>query len=234
MQIPISNRKKLILSIDDFGLDKKTNARIFKLIELGKIDRVAVMIGGKISDEEVTKLLRSGIRIDIHLDIYRTAHMKKDPYEGVFLRVIHFLLKYLNGSIKTSSVHKSWKKQIDLFHDRFGKYPDGINSHEHVHFFPRYFHIVRLLQEHYSIPYLRFGKRDILGGKTPVAIILRVLHGFNMKGDYNQYLISSDHLVSLNWIKDIEKFLSNLPQGSIEIVCHSQKDEEFAILLKSF
>jgi len=234
MEIPVSNRAKLILAADDFGLDRKTNERILELVLLGKIDRVAIMTRGKMTEEEIEELRRSGVHLDIHLDISRVMHDTYKPRNGVFLRILEFVFKYIFGITKTSSVHMSWMDQIEDFHKKFGKYPDGLNSHEHVHFFPRYFHVARILQEHYSIPYMRFGNTDLLEHKNPVAKVLHILHKINKRSGHAQYVVSSDFLVSFDWIKDIKGFLANMPQGTIEVVCHPRRDEEYAALLENF
>lgn len=230
MEVPISNRKKLILAADDFGMDKKTNERILELVSLGKIDRVAVMARGKMTEEEIDRLIRSGVHLDIHLDISRVMHDTYKPRSGVFLRILEFVFKYVFGKIRTSAVHMSWMDQIEDFKQKFGKYPDGLNSHEHVHFFPRYFHVARVLQEHYSIPYLRFGTSGLLEHKASVSKVLYILHKIISRSGHAQYVVSSDYLVSFDWIKDIGAFLNNLPQGTIEIVCHPRRDEEYAAL----
>ena len=59
----------LIISADDFGVSEKANRAILELARDKKIDRTSVMMGGKISKDEVKDLLESGVKIDIHLHL---------------------------------------------------------------------------------------------------------------------------------------------------------------------
>ncbi len=228
------NRKKIILSADDFGISAKANSRILELASLGKIDRVSAMMGShrSFTQEEIVSLMHYGIKIDIHLDLPDFNVNRK--HTGIFSRI--FLLTYLHltGKINKKKTAASWKKQIELFKECFGKYPDGINSHEYLHFFSPYFQIAHNLQNKYNIPFIRLGKRDVLHFKDSRHFILRLMRYLISKKCALQNIISSDHMVSLDWIGDIEDFAKNLPQGSTEIVCHPEKDQEYQSILAWF
>lgn len=230
----IANRKKIIITTDDFGISDNANKLTFDLLDLGKIDRVSIMINGTITDEDVGKLINSGVRLDLHLDIQGSSREEKGWRKSAILRSVHFLLRYITGSLSTTSIKRSWANQLSLFHKRFGKYPDGINAHEHIHFFPPYFKTIRSLQEEYSIPYVRFGKLGLLGKRNITSAILDLVHKINFKRGLPADMVSSDYLVSLDWIDDLKHFLDNLPQGTIEIVCHPQREDEYSKLLENF
>lgn len=233
MEIPISNRKNIVVSADDFGLSARANRNILYLVSLGKIDRVAVMADGFITENEIRELVRSGVKLDIHLALRPSFADGKDG-RSIAARIFNFLKDYLLGEYRTDEVSRGWKRQIEKFHALFGKYPDGINSHEHVHFFPPFFKLAIRLQEEYPIPYLRFGNESVRTQKNKTGFVLALLRKMDLGRFRASSFASSDHLASLDWITDLEAFLDNLGSGSTEIVCHPHRAEEFVLLKKNF
>lgn len=233
MEMQISNRSNLILSADDFGSSERANRNILYLVSMGKIDRVAVMVHGTIYEQEIRELISSGVKLDIHLDL--TSHINSSEHiPALHLRVGKFLWNYLRGQYTASKVRANWEAQIEKFHQLFGKYPDGINSHEHVHFFPSFFKVVLKIQETYPIPYLRFATDSILPTKNSTCKVLALLHRFNRRKFATSSFASSNHLISLDWIENLDTFLDNPPSGSVEIVCHPHRAEEFVLVKNNF
>lgn len=229
-----SHREKLIISADDFGISERANRNILYLVSLGKIDRVGVMSRGIISPKEADELGRSGVKIDIHFDILHQFESDREKREGLLRRLIEFLGKFFTAEIWPLKVEKEWEKQFQSFKEIFGRYPDGISSHEHVHFFPPFFKIALRLQNKYSIPYIRFGKNLKINNHNIIAYILHFLRIMNMRTCNKFSCVSSNALISLDWIKDIDKFMENLPEGTIEIACHPEVAEEFVKIKKNF
>jgi predicted glycoside hydrolase/deacetylase ChbG (UPF0249 family) len=225
----------LIVSADDFGVSEKANARILELAKVKKLDRVAVMMGGKISAEEAKELLETGAKLDIHLHFYSKDYFEKRKGEsenGAFSRFFIFLIDFTVGRYSSAKVKMIWQNQIEEFHALFGKYPDGLNSHEHTHFFPTFFRAALKLKNKFAISYLRLGRKKIPMRFIPVAFVLNTLRRFDIKkGDIN----TSDYLVSFDWIKDQPKFFENLPKaGQTELIFHPEREEEFQFLKENF
>jgi len=229
-----SHRQKLIVSADDFGISPRSNRNILYLISLGKINRVGIMVNGEISPKEISELAHSGVKLDIHLDIPRKLGADRKKRNGVIARTVEFLKNILTGKISTKKVASDWEQQIEKFYTLFGKYPDGINSHEHIHFFPPFFKAALLLQEKYIIPYIRFGDSIQMRHHTIIAYIIHFLRIINQKACGPDGCVSSNYLVSLDWISNIDAFLSNLPDGKTEIVCHPELAEEFVKIKEYF
>jgi len=247
-----NKRKNLIISADDFGISPEANQKILKLIRAGKIDRVSIMVNENISPNEILELKNSEVLLDIHLELIEIKTKKRKLKDGIIKRSANFLFKYLFGKISAPAIELSWEKQIQKFKEIFAKFPDGINSHQHIHFLPAYFKIILKMSQKFQIPYLRFGKYGLIKGKNNVFHILNFLHKKNSR--VSDAFDSSDFLVSLDWIypvkyspwrvvrnygqfnrvKNIENFLENLPRGETEIICHPEREEEFEIIMKYF
>jgi predicted glycoside hydrolase/deacetylase ChbG (UPF0249 family) len=230
-----SHRRRLLVTADDFGISERANRNILYLISLGKINRVGIMTKGDISSKEISELIRSGVKLDIHLDIlHELGEDRKNRKKAVILRVLGFLGKIIAGKLSTKTVTADWENQINQFHELFGRNPDGINSHEHVHLFPPFFKITMQLQEKYMIPFVRFGDSVFVRHHNMVSHIMHYLRKINLKTCTLHGCVSTGSLISLDWITDLDQFLENPPEGTTEIVCHPELAEDFAKIKKYF
>lgn len=229
-----SHRQRLTVTADDFGISSRANRNILYLISLGKINRVAVMVNGLITEKEISELAHSGVKIDIHLDILHELGAERKERGGAISRGFDFIGKIITGKISPKKVSIDWDSQIEKFRELFGKNPDGINSHEHVHLFPPFFKIALKLSEQYSIPFVRFGDSVFVRHHNMVSHIMHYLRKMNISA-YNKHgCVSTGSLISLDWIDDIDNFLNNPPQGTTEIVCHPELATDFVKIKKYF
>ncbi len=230
----ITSHKNLIISADDFGISQLANNNILTLAEAEKLDRVAIMIDGVFSSAEIVRLKKTGVKLDIHLDSTHATSSKHRLKEGVLLRAIMFFSKHLLDHLNSRSKKTQWEKQLEKFHSLFGQHPDGLNSHQHIHFFPAYFKIITSLAQKNNIFFIRFGKIGLIKSNNKIYHILHQLRKIDNKKFISSSLDSSDYMASLDWIKDIPKFLTSLPAGTTEIVCHPERPEEFELIKKYF
>jgi predicted glycoside hydrolase/deacetylase ChbG (UPF0249 family) len=228
-----NKRENLVITADDFGKSEKANRNILELAKAGKLDRVAVMTDGEISSEEIRDLIASGVKIDIHLELdwqkKRRELMKDHTLKQSFI----FLLNYFRSG-RGKNISDQWANQVEIFRNIFGRYPDGINSHEYVHFFPAYFKIALELGKKYQMKNIRLGKKGFLGKRTLAHLILNNLCLVNRKYFRNSNVNSSDFFVSLDWISNIDNFLEKMPKGKIEIAVHPEREKEFDLIGKYF
>lgn len=232
------NRKNLIISADDFGKSETANRNILKLAEAGNLDRISVMVEGDISEKEIEKLCAANVKLDIHFELIWQKRRRNLLRDNTLRQGIVFLVNYLWGDWPVpahprsgaAEVKREWEGQIEKFRRIFGRTPDGISSHEHTHYFPAYFKIALELAKKYDIPFIRFGKKGLLGGQNSVRLILKITRWLNKKKFFRSKLSSSDYFAVLDWIKNFDEFLKNLPEGITEISCHPEREEEFELL----
>lgn len=232
-------RENLIISADDFGLNEKANENILQLVKLGKLDRVSVLIGGEFKKDQIEELLDSGIKLDIHLHLGTVAdwNRKNQRKENLVFRTIRFIAEHLSDRSIQRKLFKDWEAQILRFKKILGKDPDGINSHEYLHFFPPYFRVALRLSKKYEIGYFRFGRSGVIRAKDVgglASFILRRLWLYN-KEHFKKHLVpSSDFLLSFDWIRNPEKFLDRISQKvKVEVVFHPERDNEYEFLLRN-
>jgi predicted glycoside hydrolase/deacetylase ChbG (UPF0249 family) len=228
------NKKSIIVSADDFGKSELANRNILELAEGGKLGRVSVMADGKFSQDELKRLLSTHVKIDVHLDIKEWLEDKAQVQESFFKRSIIFWSNYLFGIFRRNEVEKKWGKQIMKFISVTGRNPDGINTHRYDHFFPSYFPKILRLAKKYKVSRIRFGQIVPAGKNKLTSSILGYFHERNEKYFRGSGLSTFSYCVSLDWIKDMERFIENLPNGEIELVCHPEREEERNLINKYF
>jgi predicted glycoside hydrolase/deacetylase ChbG (UPF0249 family) len=230
------NGKTITVSADDFGISHLANEKILELIRRNKIDRVEIMVSKNLKPEQIRELLDSGIKLDIHLHL---AKEKLDWWQnnprvidsGVVKRVLSFLYNYFFGKGVPKKVGQEWERQIIDFQKIFGRIPDGVSSHEHIHFFSPYFKVLLKLCDKYKISYIRLGKLPFRISSSKVSIILNWLKERN-QAKFKKYQIgTSDLMVSFDWVADFDGFLDNLPDNKVtEVVFHPELKSDFDFL----
>ena len=228
----ISKQKNnLAISADDFGASSIANQNILELVREGKLDRVSVMPHGSFSQDETSFLLRSGVKIDIHLDMQNHIEKERKLQQGALIRVLFFAKDFLSGKISSRKIEVLWEKQIIDFERAFGKYPDGLNSHQHIHFFPPYFKIILKLAEKFNISFLRFGKKSSFSLK-PIPFILNFLRFLDKKHFVKTDLQTTGLMIGADWIRDFdfEKNAPNILSRNSEIIFHPERNNEFSFL----
>ncbi|MFZ1720314.1 MAG: ChbG/HpnK family deacetylase [Candidatus Moraniibacteriota bacterium] len=226
-------RKKLIIVADDYGI-RETSKPILELAQKGVLDRVAVF-SERVTDEDMQSLFETGVAIDIHLEL---IHLLKTGYEdegSAFIRGINFIFRRLVGIVHPKKVEAEWRRQIILFRDRFGRLPDGLNSHEHVHYFPEFFSVTVALAEEFGIPRVRLGQKGIIKGKKGrlTAGILSFCSRFDTKYFRTKNIASSQWVTSFDWFADQGAFLQAMETSlysEVEVVFHPERAEEKSVL----
>lgn len=226
-------RKNLIITADDFGKSELANENILKLARLGKLDRVSVMADGDFAAGEVEELIATGVKLDVHFELAWQKKRRGKMKDSTLKQGIIFLVNHFRSG-QRKKIRKEWENQIEKFREIFGRYPEGINSHEYIHFFPVYFKIALDFAKQFGIPNIRFAKSGFLGKRNSAHLVLNSLCRWNKNYFFDSKLDSSDFFVSLDWVSDMEKFVKNLPEGKTEIACHPEREEELEMIEKYF
>lgn len=233
--LPPLDRSRLIVSADDFGISLQANQNILRLVTLGKIDRVAIMVNGNFNLDEIGQLIKAGVKLDIHLEMNRSSMEDKAKHaDAAFPRLLHFLFLYITRGVKTLEIEYLWENQINKFLQLFERVPDGINSHEHIHYFPPFFRIAFAIKEKYDIPYIRFAMKRIVPYSSFRALIIDRLRKINLRSISSIPFLSSDYMTSLNWMPDMDDLMNRFQPDSIEVVCHPEMKDEFNYITNRF
>lgn len=227
-------RGKFIITADDYGI-RQTAEPILRLVHEGKVDRVAVLIH-YVSLDQAKALIASGVKIDLHLELIGLLKSGSKVKESAMVRGINFFMRYYTGLLTSKKVEAEWRDQILRFEELFGRLPDGLNSHEHLHFFPSFSRVFIKLAREYGAEYVRFSKKGMI---LPLDfnLIARMLDVFWKRTHHlydNEPFRTSDYLVSLDWIADFGTFSRELPEGTVELVVHLEREEDYRAMLEYF
>lgn len=214
---------------DDFGASMRANDTILTLLHEQKVDRVSVMMRPTLTPDVITKLIESSVKIDIHLFIPQLHNVLK-LHDNTLQRGMRFLYYILNGTLTKKKISVEWDRQIKAFITTFGYPPNGLNSHEHTHLFPTFFHIACQLAEKHNISFIRCGTKGTRPRTTAISIILSIFHGFNRR-TLSKYpsLTTTRYLTSIDWLKNTQ--FSHMPKNT-EILFHPERPEEYDIVMK--
>lgn len=232
-------RSKIINVADDFGISQTANRNILKLVRHHKIDRVSVLVNhdpNNLKEQDIKELLAEPVELYVHLDYQDFYFIKPDRKlkEGVAGRSLNFCLGYLLGKGSPKKVERAWEQQIQRFIELFGRVPDGLNSHQHIHFFPLYFRVLMKLAKKYHISHIRFGSKGLVNSRHKVYLALKMLWMINVRWYRSYDCTSTDYLVSLDWIENIDHFFEKCPKGTIEVVFHPEREDEFETVMQYF
>ncbi len=117
---------------DDFGMSLAVNTGILDLAARDRLSATSVLVDGPaLANEQVAKLKNSGLQIGLHLN-FTESFGQQDlclPL-GQLIRAA-YLMKLPRQRL-TAAV----QRQLHKFFELFGRYPDYVDGHQHVHQLP--------------------------------------------------------------------------------------------------
>lgn len=226
-------RRKLTIAADDYGI-RETSQPILLLAQKGLLDRVAVF-SERVTDEDMQALFETGVAIDIHLELIHLLKTGQEDEGSALYRGMNFFFRRIFGIVNQRKVQGEWRRQIILFRDRFGRLPDGLNSHEHVHYFPEFFSVTVALAEEFGIPRVRLGNQGIMLGSRAglTAKILSVCSRMDRNIFQRSGRESSSWVTSFDWFAGEKEFFDTIgatAYSDVEVVFHPERPEERQIL----
>ena len=139
--------RRIWLCADDYGISPGVNAAIRELIARERINATSVMVAAPhFGSDEAAALdtLNSGRkRAAIGLHVTLTAPFKPisegfDPLrDGRFLPLNDMLRAAASRRLQSESLVIEIASQLRAFIDAFGRAPDFLDGHQHVHLFPQ-------------------------------------------------------------------------------------------------
>jgi hypothetical protein len=231
------------LVADDYGISRAVNAAIRDLMALGSINATSVMVvASGFDDEEAAKLSasRGDGAVGLHLTLtapFRPLSSGYGPtHDGAWLSLgetfVASMLRRLNAQALTEEI----AAQIALFTTAFGRPPDFIDGHQHVHLFPQIGRCV-LSVARQSVPgaWVRQCGHATFSLSDRKAVALDALsRRFRKRAQASgvrtnpAFAGTYDFRSSADFADLFASFLDDLPDGGV-IMCHpGQVDAELA------
>lgn len=161
-----SPNRGLILCIDDFGLAEGIDDAVLALVDDGRATATSVMVGGPTVALDAPRLAAVADRVDIGLHLTFTDLAPLGPMQtfapaGEPPRLSTLVLKGLGMLLPYVEIKAEIGRQIDRFEDLFGRMPDHVDGHQHVHLLPQ---IRSALMEFFDAGRLKPGRGGDDGG----------------------------------------------------------------------
>ena len=148
--VETSARRRIWLCADDYGISGAVNTAIRDLIVRGRLNATSVMVVAQAfhrSEAIALNVLNSGTgssaraAIGLHLTLtapFRPASADYRPlHDGAFLPLAKTFTEACLHRLSRDALAVEITRQLHAFVEVFGRAPDFIDGHQHVHLFPQ-------------------------------------------------------------------------------------------------
>ncbi|HET7849427.1 MAG TPA: ChbG/HpnK family deacetylase [Pseudolabrys sp.] len=142
-----TNHRHIRLCADDYGISPSVNAAIRELIENRRINATSVMMVaphlGQAEADKLAALHHADPRVAIGLHVtltglFRPASPGFAPArDGTFLPLEKMALAAIRRRLHRDRLATEIATQLRAFQNTFGRSPDFVDSHQHIHLFPQ-------------------------------------------------------------------------------------------------
>ena len=134
--------RRITLCADDYGISPAVDRGIRQLISRGRLNATTAMVVAPSFGKEAAKALLDTGRAAIGLHVTLTAPFKPltdftSLRGGRFLTLPNVLGMALARRLDQAAVHREIGAQLLAFAAAFGRSPDFVDGHQHVHIFPQ-------------------------------------------------------------------------------------------------
>ena len=234
-----SNPRRIWLCADDYGAAPGVSAAIRELISRRRINATSVMVAAPHFDSEeaaaLAKLNSGEKRAALGLHVTLTGPLR--PLSANFAPVRQDRFLPLNTMLRLATARRLQPKpltdeiaaQLKKFIDVFGRPPDFLDGHQHIHLFPQVRDaFLKVVAERVPEAWVRQcgrprGGRRLRDHKALVLDILSL--GFRRRAKKLGIAVNPAFAGSYafkaraNYTKLFPRFLSGLPDGGL-IMCH--------------
>lgn len=231
-------RRRIVLTADDYGISPAVSGAIRDLIDRHRINATSVMVlAPSFSSGEAATLRQAAgdhASIGLHLTLtgpFRplTAHFAP-LRRGAFFPLASMARRALSRALIPALLDAEIAAQFAAFHDLFGRAPDYVDSHQHIHVFPQISEaLVRVSRHAAPQAWLRQCARAVRKNLEPKGLVLDALsrrlqrvaaaHGVRTNPAFaGTYAFRA----KTDYAKLFPEFLDGLPDGSV-VMCHPGK-----------
>lgn len=234
------------LCADDYGISPAVSGAICDLIARRRINATSVMVTAPTFSHAQAAALRevAGNHAAIGLHLTLTApfppysHDFKPLRHGAFLPLAGMARRALSRSLQPALLEVEIAGQFAAFRAAFGRAPDYVDGHQHIHVFPQISEaLLRVTKQDAPNAWLRQCGRAVRKNPEPKGLILDALsrrfrrlaeqHGLRTNPAFaGTYAFRA----RADYARLFPRFLEGLPDGSV-VMCHPGKvDAELARL----
>jgi predicted glycoside hydrolase/deacetylase ChbG (UPF0249 family) len=234
----VAPRRRIILCADDYGMSPAVSGAIRDLIARRRINATSVMVVApsfsRVEAAALRQVAGDHASIGLHLTLtapYRPASQHFAPLRrGAFFPLASMARRGLSRALIPALLDAEIAAQFAAFHDAFGRAPDYVDGHQHIHVFPQVSEaLVRVVKHAAPHAWVRQCGRAVRKNPEPKGLILDALsrrlqrlaktHGVRTNPAFaGTYAFRA----SANFAKLFPSFLDGLPDGGV-VMCHPGK-----------
>ena len=206
----------LIVNADDFNLTEGVSRAILAAHDRGIVSSTSVFANLGLTSFQKKALFGTGknLGVGLHLNVTFGKPLAKLESVTSILDSSGSFQKtrfYRDEKFSIRDLEVEFRAQLHWFYHVFRRPPDHLNTHHHIHAFPRVFEVISKLGAKYDIPIRRVGVlRDrFLKGPVPKA-----------RCQTTDYLFGNLSPKKYWSFESLATILRNLPEGASEIMCH--------------
>lgn len=232
--------KRLIINADDFGMSREVNEGTKRGIEEGIITSVSVMSNMPYFDDAVKFLKKHPqVSVGLHFNITEGKPLTTPRNVGNLIREDDsffywpsMITRLIAKQIKLTEIEEELKNQY-LKLKKTGLPITHIDSHHHIHLYPKIFNTVSTFADSEQITSLRgnyYNTWNLTLGvwKKPIltqALVNIMLLLSNFRHKNHKHLFEINRFFDINWgsdmtLEEFTKILNKLPEGTTEFICH--------------
>jgi predicted glycoside hydrolase/deacetylase ChbG (UPF0249 family) len=234
-------QRRIWLSADDYGISPAVSAAIRDLIARRRLNATSVMVGTPSFAAPAADALREAAATHAAIGLHLTLTAPFRPLttgfaplrDGAFLPLNAMAGRALLRSLKPALLEPEISSQIAVFHAAFGRPPDFIDGHQHIHLFPQISEaLLRVVEIAAPQAWLRQCGRPAAAHKSladPKGLVLDRLSARFQKLAARHGLPTNPAFAGTysfrpgaDFAKLFPDFLDGLPDGSV-VMCHPGK-----------
>ncbi len=226
----MSQEKQIILCADDYGLNPNISQGIRQLVAMQRLSAVSCMVNVADLALQAQQLLALQAEIDIGLHFNLTEGQFVAHGNKSMPSLMSLLLRSQFRLLSAESIEQELNAQLDKFEQAFGRLPDFIDGHQHVHHLPIVRKVLlkvyqRRLKQNGS--YIRCVFPSLVSNQKLKAWVLTLTGAYRFKRLLLQQQIPHnacfggiyDFSEQSNYPSLVRNFLAQAPNGSL-MMCH--------------
>jgi predicted glycoside hydrolase/deacetylase ChbG (UPF0249 family) len=228
-------QRHIILCADDYGISPAVSGAIRDLIGKKRINATSVMVTAPTFSHAEAAALRGAAgnhaAIGLHLTLTAPFQPHADGFaplrHGAFLPLASMARRGLSRSLTPALLDAEIAGQFAAFRNAFGRAPDYIDGHQHIHIFPQISEALLRVTKHAAPQaWLRQCGRAVRKNLEPKGLVLDALsrrfrhlaaaHGLRTNPAFaGTYAFRA----GADYAKLFPDFLDGMPDGGV-IMCH--------------
>lgn len=230
--------RRIVLCADDYGISPAVSGAIRDLIARRRINATSVMVVTPSFSRREAAALRQAAgdhaAIGLHLTLtapFRPLSQHFAPLRrGAFFPLASMARRGLSRALIPALLDAEITAQFAAFHEAFGRAPDYVDGHQHIHVFPRVSEaLVRVVKHAAPHAWVRQCGRVVRKNLEPKGLILdglsrRLQRLADAHGVQTNPAFAGTYAFrpGADFAKLFPTFLDGLPDGSV-VMCHPGK-----------